>query len=91
MQNYAQIGDIDHTSLHNIFIISVITNPRILQHIIYSFLYLKILVKPKLSMHGPLGHQNISFSYYSKRLLFLHYFDPERKYMHAKKRNKNEC
>ena len=25
MQNYAQIGDIDHNSLHNIFIISVIT------------------------------------------------------------------
>ena len=23
MQNYAQIGDIDHYSLHNIFIISV--------------------------------------------------------------------
>ena len=42
-------------------------------------------------MHGPLGHQNISFSYYSKHLLFLHYFDPERKNMHAKKRNKNEC
>ena len=25
MQNYAQIGDIDHYSLHNIFIISVVT------------------------------------------------------------------
>ena len=25
MQNYAQIDDIDHYSLHNIFIISVIT------------------------------------------------------------------
>ena len=25
MQNYAQIGDIDHYSLQNIFIISVIT------------------------------------------------------------------
>ena len=27
----------------------------------YSFLYLKILVKPELSMHGPMEHQNISF------------------------------
>ena len=25
MQNYAQIGDIDHYSVHNIFIISIIT------------------------------------------------------------------
>ena len=25
VQNYSQIGDIDHYSLHNIFIISVIT------------------------------------------------------------------
>jgi len=32
-----------------------------------------------------MGHLNISFGYYSKHLLFLHYFDPKRKYIHAKK------
>ena len=25
------------------------------------FVYLKDLVKPELSMHGPMGHQNICF------------------------------
>ena len=59
MQNYAQIGDIDHYI--NIFIISVITNHRILQHINYSFLYLKVLAKPQISMRVPMGHPNISF------------------------------
>ena len=46
-------------SLRNIFIISVITNHQILQHINYSFLYFIVLVKSELSMHGPMGHQNI--------------------------------
>ena len=61
MQNYAQIGDTNHYSFHNIFIISVIRNHRILQPINFSFLYLIVLVKPELSMHGPMGHKNISF------------------------------
>ena len=39
----------------------LLCNLRILQHINYSFLYLKVLVKPELSMHDPMGHQNISF------------------------------
>ena len=34
-------------------------NHRILQHINYSFLFLKVLVKPELSMHVPMGHQNM--------------------------------
>ena len=55
MQNYAQIGVIDHYSLHNIFII-ILRNHRILQHINYSFLNLKVLVKSELSMQGPMGH-----------------------------------
>ncbi len=38
----------------------LLRNHRILQHINYSFLYLKVLVKPELSMHVPIGHQNIS-------------------------------
>ena len=51
MKNYAQIGDIDPYSLHNIFIISqLLRNHQILQHIKYSFLYLKVLVKPELCM-----------------------------------------
>ena len=54
MQNYAQIRDIDHYSLHNIFIISV-------SIINYLFLYLIFLVKPELSMHCPVEYQNISF------------------------------
>ena len=37
----------------------LLRNHRILQHINYSFLYLKVLVKPELSMHVPMGHQNI--------------------------------
>ena len=49
MQNYAQIENIDFYSLHNIF--QLLRNHRILQHINYSFLYLKVLVKPELSMH----------------------------------------
>jgi len=61
MENYAQIDNIDHYSLYNIFIISVLRNHRILQHINYSLLYLKVLVKPELSMYGPMRHQNISF------------------------------
>ena len=61
MQNYAQIGDINHYSLHNIFIILVLGNNGIRQHINYLFLYLKVLVKPELSMHGSMGHQSISF------------------------------
>ena len=44
MQNYAQIGGIDHYSLHN-------RNHRILQHINYSFVYLKNLVKPEYGVH----------------------------------------
>jgi len=53
MQNYSQKVDIDHYSLQNISIISVTTcNNRILQHKNYSFSYLKVLVKPELSMHG---------------------------------------
>ena len=39
-------------------------NHQILQHINYSFLYLKVLVKPELSMHVPMGHQNISIVKY---------------------------
>ena len=39
----------------------LLRNHRILQHINYSFLYLKVLVESKLFMHGPMGHQNISF------------------------------
>ena len=56
MQNYAQIDNMDYYALHNNFIISVITyssNP--------STYKLFILVKPELSMHVPMGHQNISF------------------------------
>ena len=45
MQNYAKIGDIDHYSLHNIFIYNIF-----LQYINNLFLYLEILVKPELSM-----------------------------------------
>ena len=59
MQNYAQIGDIDHYSLHNIYHFSYYVIAESLFN--YSFLYLKVLVKPELSMHGPMGHQNISF------------------------------
>ena len=46
MQNYEQIGDIDHYSLHNSYLL--------FQLLRYSFLYLKVLVKPELSMHGPI-------------------------------------
>ena len=51
---YAQIGDIDHYSLYNIPIISLKTeslNP--------STYKLFILVKPELSIHVPMAHQNI--------------------------------
>ena len=41
MQNYAQIENIDF----------YLRNHRILQYINYSFLYLKVLVKPELSMY----------------------------------------
>ena len=54
IENYTKIGDNNHYSLHNIFIISVITllrYNRILQHISYSFLNLIVLVKSELSMH----------------------------------------
>ena len=37
----------------------LLRNHQILQHKNYSFLYLKVTVKPELSMHGPMGHQNI--------------------------------
>ena len=37
----------------------LLRNHRILQHINYSFLYLKVLVKPELSMHVPMRYQNI--------------------------------
>ena len=37
----------------------LLRNHRILQHKDYSFLYKKILLKPELSVHGPMGHQNI--------------------------------
>ena len=57
MQNYAQIGDIDHYSIHNIF--QLLRNHRILQHINYSFLYLKVLVKPELSMHVMMFQRDI--------------------------------
>ena len=46
---------ITHLSFH------LLRNHRTLQHINYSFLYLKALVKPELSIHVPMGHQNISF------------------------------
>ena len=39
----------------------LLRNHRILQHINYSFLYFKVLEKPEPTMHGPMGHQNISF------------------------------
>ena len=41
----------------------LLRNHQIHQHINYSFSYLKVLVKPELSKHGPIspvGHQNIS-------------------------------
>ena len=60
MENYAEIGDIDHYITYLSFQL-LRYNHRILQHINYSFLYLKFLVKPELSMYGPMGRQNISF------------------------------
>ena len=54
MQNYAQIGDIGLTHCINYLSLQLFRNPRILQHINYSFLYLIVLVKPELSMHGPI-------------------------------------
>ena len=56
MQNYAQIDDIDHNSLHIYHFSYYLIIDRILQLINYSFLYLKVLVKPELSMHVPMGH-----------------------------------
>ena len=35
----------------------------ITQYITHLSFHLKVLVKPELSMHGPMGHQNISFVY----------------------------
>ena len=60
-ENYTQMDDINHYSLHNILSFQLLRNHRILQHINYSFLYFKVLVKSELSMHGPLGHQNSLF------------------------------
>ena len=55
--NYAQISDIDHYT-HYITYLSFqrLRNHRILQQKNHSFLYLKVLVKPELSIHGPRGH-----------------------------------
>ena len=56
MQNYAQLDDIDHYSIHITYLsFQLLRNHRILQHINYSFLYLKVLIKQELSMHGPVG------------------------------------
>ena len=44
---------ITHLSFH------LLRNHRTLQHINYSFLYLIFLVKSELSMHGPMGDQNV--------------------------------
>ena len=55
MQNYAQRDDIDHYSIHITYLsFQLLRNHRILKHINYSFLYLIVLVKPELSMHGPI-------------------------------------
>ena len=52
MQNYAQIDDITHYSLQNLFLLSqLLRDHRTLQHIYYSFLYLIVLVKTELFMH----------------------------------------
>ena len=59
MQNFAQIGDIYHYSYIAYLLFQLLRNHRILQNINYSFLYLKVLVKSELSMHGSTGHQNI--------------------------------
>ena len=52
MQNYAQIGDIDNYSLLYITYLSfqLLRNHRILQHINYSFLYLKVLENQNFSL-----------------------------------------
>ena len=36
------------------------------EYMLHSFLHLKVLVKPELSIHVPMGYQNISLS-----LLFI--------------------
>ena len=52
MQNYAQI-ELTLIFTHYITYLSfqLLRNHRILQHINYSFLYLKVLVKPELSIY----------------------------------------
>ena len=50
MQNYAQLGDIDHFTDYITYLsFQLLCNHRILQHINYLFFYLIVLLKFELS------------------------------------------